>query len=127
MATAAEAIRTDANDLLSTVDFPVTKAAATDRLIGKLKADVWRRDVAQATGVLRAQAQRTSRDFGKRVSPSPIQIVTVQGDTTLRKLSVVYYGTPDEWQRIADANAITGSMVTAGAQILIPPTSAAAS
>ena len=49
------------------------------------------------------------------------QTVVVPGDTTLRMLSLRYYGTSDSWQRIADANGLTDSLVRAGTTIYIPP------
>ena len=46
---------------------------------------------------------------------------TVQPGDSLAELSVAFYGTPDHWRRIADANPGTaGGLLKPGTMIVIP-------
>jgi len=47
-------------------------------------------------------------------------VYTATSDTTLRDVSNLAYGTPDNWPFIADFNGLTGSVVPQGAVLKIP-------
>lgn len=102
------------------LDVPVTAVTTSNTFIDTLKAERWRRGMSfqadRFSGEINNQARRLRK---QRVKP-PIDTVVCQNDTTLRSLSTRYYGTPDEWQRIANANGLVGSVVPAGTRVVIP-------
>lgn len=54
------------------------------------------------------------------IVPTVIDIYTAKTGDTLRKVSMVYYGTPNRWQDIADYNGITSDNLVAGDVVIIP-------
>lgn len=52
--------------------------------------------------------------------PDLVGVYTAGANETLRDISIKSYGTPDEWQTLADYNGIRGSVAPAGATIRVP-------
>lgn len=102
-------------------DRPYTELQVADDVLSVLGVEAWRRTLVAEQDRLAANLLWRAIEERKRASPSAIAIVRIPRDTTLRMLATTYYGTADDWQRIADANAIDGSMVPAGTTIVIPP------
>lgn len=96
----------------------------SDRVSDLLDVERWRRTVSFEQGDLRNGCLRRAKQAKDRAIPGALTVVTVPGDTTLRRLSFTYYGTADEWQRIADVNGFVDSLVPAGTVVVIPPTGA---
>lgn len=61
--------------------------------------------------------------YRKQTERDAKAIVTAREGDDLRQLSTTYYGTPNEWRRIANANGLTSARLIAGLQIVIPATS----
>ncbi len=124
----AEALRLEANELaVELIEAPVELATDLEGLIDRFGAENWRRE--QGRRVLRTQAegQRVARDLLRLTRPAPLAVVTIRGGTdSLRRLARDFYGTPDEWRRIADVNDLPDSVVAPGTLIVIPPLSAPA-
>lgn len=122
IASSASTIRGEAEAagvLLS--DLPYTEAITSDAVLGVLGIESWRRTIALTQDVLAAEATRVAhRERERDVAPGG-RTVVVPGDTTLRGLALRYYGSSDDWQRIADANGLVDSLVLAGTTIYIPP------
>ena len=60
-------------------------------------------------------------DRGAESAPKPGTVEIVNGNTTLWGLAKKYYGTGEEWKRIAEANGISDpKKLREGMQILIP-------
>lgn len=102
------------------LDVPVTAVTTANTFIDTLKAERWRRGMATQTDRFSGEINNQARRLRKQKVKPPIDTVVCQNDTTLRLLSTRYYGTPDEWQRIADANGLVGSVVPAGTRVVIP-------
>jgi len=122
----AEALRSIGNVLgVELIEAPLEAATELEGLIDRLGAETWRRE--QGRRVLRTQAegQRVARDLRRLTRPEPIAVITVRGgNDSLRRLARDYYGTADEWRRIADVNDLSSSVVAPGTLIVIPPLSA---
>lgn len=122
LAAAASTIRDEAERaLVLLTDLPYTEATIVDSVLGVLSAESWRRTVGLTQDGLAASATRVALREAERNVGALGQTVVVPGDTTLRMLSLRYYGTSDSWQIIADANGLTDSLVRAGTTIYIPP------
>lgn len=102
-------------------DLPYTAAITADNVLSVLSAESWRRRVNLTQGALAVSALRAGAREAERNRPSLGQTVVVPGDTTLRMLSLRYYGSSDSWQLIADANGLTDSLVRSGTTVYIPP------
>ncbi len=124
----AEALRRSANALgVELLEAPLELATDLEGLIDRLGAETWRRE--QGRRVLRtlAEGQRVARELRRLTRPAPLAVVTIRGGTdSLRRLAREFYGTPDEWRRIADVNDFPDSVVAPGTLVVIPPLSAPA-
>jgi hypothetical protein len=112
------------DEALSTVsgliDVPITALKTSNRLIDTLKCERWRRNAAFEVDRFNGEVGEQTRLLRKKKVNPPLDTIVIQQDTTLRALSTRYYGTPDEWQRIANANGLVGSVVRAGTRVVIP-------
>ena len=114
-------IRVNAEEVMSRVlDRPYTESSPRDDVIGVLAVEQYNRTVGQRSGELRAAALNAGKSINEQNAPGALQVVVVPQDTTLRKLSQVYYGTADDWQLIADINFLNESQVEAGTTLIIP-------
>lgn len=102
-------------------DVPYLTAILSDAVTDVLGAEVWRRGVAATQFDLSATALRTAEQERAARRPAVGQTVVMPGETTLRGLSLRFYGTSDSWQLIADANGLVDSRVPAGTRVYIPP------
>lgn len=119
---AADKIRTEAEDLKGRLaDQVYTYAQTTDQVSTVLACAAWRGNVSVRTGALRSTALRQAKELEARARPGALAVVVVRGDTTLRQLALVYYGSADQWQQIADVNGFDSSVVPAGTVVVIPP------
>jgi len=87
-----------------------------------LKADAWKagaKAAANALGIFATQQKEALRDAAEAFSDI-LDVFFAQQDTDLRAVSVAYYGTPDEWQRLMSFNGLASSRLTAGMEIVIP-------
>jgi predicted Zn-dependent protease len=55
------------------------------------------------------------------IRPEEFQVVTAQPGTDLRKLAIQFYGTADNWDRIAKQNGLVSSVVPDGIEEIIIP------
>lgn len=118
---AADSLRAESEDEIGRLtNVPATFAQTTDAVVATFRAETWRRGVARRAGHLVASALTTAANFQRNVLPGALQVLVVPGDTTLRQLSTRYYGSPDSWTVIADANALVDSTVPAGTVLVIP-------
>lgn len=100
---------------------PVQLTTLSDRAVDLMNVDAWRRTLDFEQGKLRDGCLRRAASAQNRVAPGSMVIVKVPGATTLRTLSLIYYGTADSWKQIADINDLTESLVPAGTTLVIPP------
>jgi hypothetical protein len=102
-------------------DVPYLAAIQSDSVTDVLGAEAWRRLIAATQRDLAATALRTAEEQRDARRSSVGQTVVMPGETTLRGLSLRYYGTSDSWQLIADANGLVDSRVPAGTRVYVPP------
>lgn len=99
---------------------PVQALTLSDRAVDLLNVDSWRRTLDYEWGLLQGGCLLRATSFQQQVAPGSLRIVTLPGATTLRTLSLTYYGTADSWEKIADVNGFTDSTVPAGTSVIIP-------
>jgi len=67
-----------------------------------------------------AAAQRLLDRAKTMMEPEVLDICLVKHGDTLRRISMTYYGTQDQWQALADYNDLETDVLTAGMVLLIP-------
>lgn len=107
------------------VERTVDRMTDSDDVLSKVTLGGWTRSQGRAFGRLRAQAQRVARQLRRSVSPEPFAVVSVREGETLRTLARRFYGTSDDWQRIAAVNSLPDSVVPIGTIVVVPPKSIA--
>lgn len=122
----AEALRLEANELsVELLELPIEITTTEDRLIDRINVENWRREQGRRGRNLLAEGQRVARNLRTLTRPEPIAVVTIRGgNDSLRRLAREFYGTADEWRRIADVNDLPDSVVTPGTIVVIPPLAA---
>lgn len=121
-ATQTEQLRTTLDTERTQIgDVPRTSCTDSDQVVDLMAVETWRRTLSYQQEVMRNGAMQRARNMRDGLVPGALQIVTVPGDTTLRKLSTAYYGTADSWQVIADANGFHDSFIARGTIVVIPP------
>jgi hypothetical protein len=79
------------------------------------------RGLNRATKKVWREAARRQQDLLASLNPDIIGVFYARQDTDLRIVSTQFYGTPNEWQRIASFNNITtGSGLVAGQVVFVP-------
>ncbi len=79
--------------------------------------------VKRVGGVLKqlsAGAVIQKDEFAKKLERQTAAVVTTRAGDDLRSISTRYYGTPNEWKRIAQANGLTSAALTAGLVVIVP-------
>lgn len=121
LSSAADSLRIGLGDSVEQLtDTPITDATLSDSVVDLLSIDGWRRSVASAQTSLSARGLEVATAERTAVLPEALATIVVPGDTSLRAISQTYYGSADDWERIARANSIVGSLVAAGTLIVIP-------
>jgi hypothetical protein len=122
----AEALRTAGNELsVELLEAPLEVATTFEELVDRLTAEVWRREQGRRARRTQAEGQRVARELRRLTRPEPLAVVTIRGgNDSLRRLALKFYGTADEWRRIADVNGLPDSVVAPGTLVVIPPLSA---
>lgn len=79
------------------------------------------RSIERQARITQRLAARRQQDILKSINPDIIGVFFARDATDLRNVSTQFYGTPNEWKRIAAYNNITtGSALTAGQIVFIP-------
>lgn len=122
ISSAANVCRDTANDVgYQLNDGPYNYQTTSDGVLTVLGVESWRRSYNLTQNNFAVSTLRTAKTIQKQTSPTSIATVVCPEDTTLRGLSLRYYGNSDDWWLIADANGIVESVVRAGTVISIPP------
>lgn len=125
----------EANDLIDTLYSRTFESMAAISDLGNGTVDYSQVTVGQSTGVAalrarmvvnartaRGNAARNAALVARRVSPDLARSFLAPQDMDLRDVSREFFGTSDEWQRIARFNGLSSSRLVAGQQILVPST-----
>jgi len=102
---------------------PAALSAATSTSFGD--AMVCWEYVRRVSGILKqikASAVIQKDEFSRKVERQTVAVVTTREGDDLRSLATKYYGSPNEWKRIAQANGLTSAALTAGLSVAIPKT-----
>lgn len=121
--TAARQIGEDVKGLLLGTAEPIDEMVLSDRAEDRLLGDLSRREVSNRASILGAETGRTARKLEKKVRPRGRTIVEVREGQTLRDLAMKFYGSSDDWTRIALANGLTRSVVEPGTRLVVPDAS----
>ena len=120
--TAVENLRNQATVAINRLaEIPGVTASTNDRASTTIEVERWRAQQTRAIFVLRRQAQKTGDAVRDQLTPEASRVVTVTQATSLLTISVQEYGTPDEWQFLADINGLDSSIAPAGFQLFVPP------
>ena len=118
----AEALRLEANELLVELfENPLEVATDFESAVDRLEVEAWRRELGARVRRVEAEGLRLARELRRTARPEPIAVVTARRGDSLRRIAARYYGTADEWRRIADVNDLPDSIVTPGTLIVVPP------
>lgn len=80
-----------------------------------------RRGVLDLVRTLLKQALEQETALLKKLGPTLLGTAVAKQDEDLRDVSTRFYGTPDEWRRLAAYNSLSSSRLTAGVLIFVPP------
>lgn len=122
LSAAANGIRDEANivgDQLN--DKPYNYQTTSDGILTVLGVESWRRTYNKKQNDFASSSLRNASSISLNATPTSIATVVLPSDTTLRSLSLRYYGSSDDWWIIADANNLVESVARAGSVIVIPP------
>jgi hypothetical protein len=93
---------------------------AVDSVIPVLDFEVWTRGMAMEAMLALGIATDSEDALKRRIQPRTRAIHRGQQNQTLMAVSLLYYGTPDSWQMIQEANGLS-SFVLAGGELLTIP------
>lgn len=79
--------------------------------------------VQSAIRELRSAALLLQDDYRKQLERDVQAVIYVREGDDLRLISTRFYGTPDNWRKLAQANGLTAARLTAGMRIVIPAAS----
>lgn len=95
---------------------PEASASYTDKLVSALYVATVSSTLKQIESTSAVAADEHQRKLDRQV----VTTVTAKAGQDLRSLSQEFYGTPNEWKRIAQANGLRSAALVAGLQISIP-------
>ncbi len=101
-------------------DIPYTRAQSSDGVVPVLRMQAYRTTMSGQARNISARARRQTQQFLAAVFPDAVAVIIVPQTTSLRAISITYYGTADSWQVIADQNGLSGSIVPEGTVLVIP-------
>jgi hypothetical protein len=105
------------------VETPVTQATENEGVTDRLVVERWRRGLGREADRMGAEVVRTARQMRALTNPRPIGVYTVRQGDDLRRISLRFYRTADEWPRLMVANGLNDSAPATGTVLLIPPLS----
>ena len=124
---AYETIKDECGNIINTVTSVPGRALRKAKDIAgiseseSVEAEMYSRTVRKAARKMRSLAAQRQQELAAKTSDQPaITTITARADQDLRAVSKQAYGTPNEWQRIAAYNHISGSKAPTGKVLLIP-------
>ena len=79
--------------------------------------------VQSAIRELRSATLILQDDYRKQLERDVQAVIYAREGDDLRIISTRFYGTPDNWRKLAQANGLTTARLTAGMRIVIPASS----
>jgi LysM repeat protein len=84
------------------------------------KLAVQQKSLTQGQHKLLATAQQVSDAAAQYIVSDYLDVYMVKDGDTLRKVSILYYGTQDHWQDVAECNDLAGDDLSVGMFLVIP-------
>lgn len=124
--TLLERVRSKAFDVVTTVaSLPALSTAIVDDIQSLFDGAIWAHSIHVATGDLALQSEKEREGFEEQTTNAAVRQIYMSRGEDLRKIALHFYGTQEEWVRIADANGLKFSSVPAGTKLVIPNARAA--
>lgn len=95
-------------------------AVAWDDAISILQFDEWRSALLQSSVRTAGTSRDAELDLMAKASQRPRAIHYAKANESLERISLRYYGTPDNWRAIFDANNLDSLLLEGGEVLLIP-------
>lgn len=93
---------------------------AYDDVLATLKCEEWLRSNQLGLVRLQGSVRAGEADALSRAAKRPQAVHRASNGESLERISIRYYGTPDNWRAIYDANNLGSLQLTAGQELLIP-------
>ncbi len=97
-----------------------TVDVAYQDVIGTLKYDEWTNTTITALWRSTGLARQAEIDMQSRLGLNPIAIYRPKKRESLERISVKFYGTPDNWTKIYDGNHLKSRVLDGTEELLIP-------
>jgi len=120
VATYAAVVLDSCIELRQLVGLPPQGLVATDDVSSLLGGSVWARNATAALIALAVAAVEAREAIRTRAVPDFLADIRIREGQTLRDVATEYYGSPDAWTAIADANGLVGSVQAPGTRVFIP-------
>lgn len=95
---------------------PEASSSSTDSMV----AAEYVKRVTTAAKKVRTAVIGQKDEYAKKLERDVEAIVVAREGDDLRAISTRFYGSPNEWKRIASANSLTSAKLTAGLSLFIP-------
>ena len=122
--TAATTLRRARNAALELLGSMRSKRAGTisalDGVIDVLRFDGWVRSIREEATRAAGLALIAEQDMRRRAERKPRALHVARSNDTLERLALRYYGTPDAWKTIFDANHLDALVFEGGEELIIP-------
>lgn len=107
------------------VDLPAEYATFTDDAGELLSLERYRRTLGRRAHELEVEGLRSAGQLATMQAPEPLAVLTLGAGASLARLAARWYGTADEWPRIAAASGLPSrSILDEAAVVTVPPLSA---
>lgn len=93
---------------------------AYNDVVGALAFEEWSRNAYCDAQLTAAASRAAASDARARAAQSPLTVHLVKKGDTLFRISAKYYGTPNSWRVIYNANDLDSISLVAGSQLIIP-------
>jgi hypothetical protein len=112
-------------DAADAMAFDISQLAAVDvvaydDVVGGLAFEEWSRNAHRDATLMAASSRAAARDARARAAQHPLTIHVVRQGETLMRLSTRYYGTPNSWRLIYNANDLDSIALVVGTSLIIP-------
>lgn len=93
---------------------------AYDDVVQALNFEEWSRNTYADSILMAAAARAAASDARSRAALRPLTIHTCRNGESLQRISNRYYGTPNAWRLIYDANNLSSILLDSGTQLIVP-------
>lgn len=122
-AASARNARADLEELRADlVDLPAEYATFADDVSTVIGVEAYRRRLGRESHRLESEALRAAAQLAAQRAPQPLAVLDLGAGASLARIALRWYGSPDEWPRIAEASGLPArSILAAPARVTVPP------